>query len=120
MMIIQRFFRDSGSSFRTGSLLTWAVLGLEEFAFWMLTWLDSFAAATAVEAPAEALFLARTMIRMARPATATKVNTVMRAMFLFLVESSSVVAEVVVVVVVVVVVEAQAWSPWEVKGKLGS
>ena len=117
MMIIQRFFRDSGSSFRTGSLLAWAVLGLEEFAFWMLTWLDSFAAAaTAEEAPAAALFLNTTTSRMARPATAMKVNTVMRAMFLFLVESSSVVTE----AVVVVVVEAQAWSPWEVKGKLGS
>ena len=94
------------------SWLTWAVLGFEEFAFWILIWLDSF---PAVEAPAAALFLARKTIRMARPTTATKVNTVMRAMFLFLVELSSV-----VVVVVVVVVEPQAWSAcWDVKGKLG-
>ena len=57
-----------------------------------MTWLDSFAAATAEEAPA-ALFLAIKTIRMISPATATNEKTAMRAMFLFLVEWSSVVPE---------------------------
>ena len=83
-MIIQRLF------------LTLTVLELEWSYFSMLTWLDSFTADTAEEAPAEALFLARKTIRMIRPATATNENTVMRAIFLFLVELSSVVPEAVV------------------------
>ena len=80
-------------------LLTLTVLEFEWSYFSMLTWLDSFAAVTAEEAPAAALFLARKTIRMTRPATKTNENTVMRAMFLFLVELSSVVSEAVVGVV---------------------
>ena len=105
MMIIQRLF------------LTLTLLELEGSEVSMLTWLDSFAA-TVEETPAEALFLARKTIRMTRPATATNENTEMRAMFLFLVELSSVVPESVVGDVGATYV--QAWSSWDVKGKLGS